>query len=66
MSMNSNTQQSETGKLNPYLGEMQNECLADLKNGGDGAGSKLKNTAKPFEVFKIEVTPQDVKRLSEL
>jgi hypothetical protein len=66
MSTNSSTQQSKTGTLNPYFDEIQKECLADLENGGDGAGSKLKNTAKPFEVFKIVVTPQDVKRLSSM
>jgi len=66
MSTNSSTQQSETGTLNSYFDEIQKECLTDLENGGDGAGSKLKNTAKPFVVFKIVVSPQDVKRLSDL
>lgn len=66
MSKNSGTQQPKTGTLNTYFSEILEECLSDLDNGGDGAGSKLKNTANPFEVFNILVTPQDVKRLSSM
>jgi hypothetical protein len=56
-----NTQFSASGdELNEYFTGIQGECFDNLDSGGDGAGNKLLNTAKPFTVFKIEVTEVDL------